>query len=96
MAGSGAVSNPFLNIEEQSDGLIVNVKNQWTFDNVLALEKATASVLPQLGQDVTFQCAGLEEVDIAGAWVLYDRTEQFSEVGIKSDLAGFKATHFKL
>lgn len=95
MTGSGAVSNPFLSIEEQPDRLIVSVKNQWTFDNVLALEKATASVLPQPGQEVSFQCAGLEEIDIAGAWVLYDRTEQLSELGIKSDLTGFKAAHFK-
>jgi len=95
VAGSGAVSNPFLSIDEQPGRLIVNVKNQWVFDNVLALEKATASVLPQSGQEVTFQCAGLEEIDIAGAWVLYDRTEQFSEVGIKSNLTGFKAAHFK-
>ncbi|MCP4046868.1 MAG: ABC transporter permease, partial [Gammaproteobacteria bacterium] len=33
--------------------------------------------------------------DIAGAWVLYDRTEQLSELGIKSELTGFKAAHFK-
>ncbi len=89
------MSNPFLSIEDQPGKMIVNVKNEWIFDNVLALEHATASVLPQEGQEVTFQCAGLEEIDIAGAWVLYDRTEQLSELGIKSDLQGFKEAHFK-
>ncbi len=73
----------------------MNVRGQWIFDNVMALEEATATVLPQTGQRVVFQCDGLEEIDIAGAWVLYDRTEQLAELGIKSELTGFKAAHFK-
>lgn len=89
------MSNSFLSVESQPGKLLVNVKGQWIFDEVLALEEATASVLPQAGQSVVFQCAGLEDIDIAGAWVLYDRTEQLSELGIKSELTGFKAAHFK-
>ena len=73
----------------------MNVRGQWIFDHVMALEEATATVLPQTGQRVVFQCDGLEEIDIAGAWVLYDRTEQLAELGIKSELTGFKAAHFK-
>ncbi len=89
------MSNAFLSFESQPGRLIVNIRGQWIFDEVLALEDATASVLPEAGQVVTFQCAGLEDIDIAGAWVLYDRTEQLSELGIKSELTGFKAAHFK-
>ncbi len=89
------MSNAFLSLDHQPDRLIVNVKGHWIFDEVLALEDATATVLPEAGQAVTFQCAGLEEIDIAGAWVLYDRTEQLSVLGIKSELTGFKAAHFK-
>lgn len=89
------MSNPYLSIEDLDDHLLVSIKGQWTFDDVMALENATASVQPQPEQDVIFQCEDLEEIDIAGAWVLYDRTEQFSELGIKSDLTGFKAAHFK-
>jgi phospholipid/cholesterol/gamma-HCH transport system permease protein len=89
------MSNPFLSIEDLEDKLLVSVRGEWIFDDVLALEDATASVQPKPGQSVTFQCAGLEDIDIAGAWVLYDRTEQFSELGIKSELTGFKAAHFK-
>jgi phospholipid/cholesterol/gamma-HCH transport system permease protein len=89
------MSNAYLSIENQPDRLVVNVRGHWVFDEVLALEDATATVIPEEGQFVTFQCAGLEEIDIAGAWVLYDRTEQLSELGIKSELTGFKAAHFK-
>jgi phospholipid/cholesterol/gamma-HCH transport system permease protein len=89
------MSGAYLNTETESGRLLVNVRGQWTFDNVLALEYATASVIPATGQKVTFQCAGLEEIDIAGAWVLYDCTEQLSVLGINSELTGFKAAHFK-
>lgn len=85
----------YLSIESEPDRLVVKVSGRWVFDDVQALEDATASVLPEPGQSVTFTCAGLEEIDIAGAWVLYDRTEQLSELGIKSELTGFKDAHFK-
>jgi len=89
------MSAVYLNTEDAGDTLMVNVEGQWIFDNVLALEDATASVLPAPGQKVNFRCAGLQDIDIAGAWVLYDRTEQFAELGIASELTGFKAAHFK-
>lgn len=89
------MNNAYLSIDSHSDRLVVNVRGQWVFDEVLALEDATASVKPRAGQSVVFQCAGLEEIDIAGAWVLYDRSEQLSEAGIKSEMMGFKAAHFK-
>ena len=89
------MNDSLLSFESQPDRLIVNIKGQWVFDEVLALEGATASVLPEAGQAVSFQCAGLEDIDIAGAWVLYDRTEQLSMLGIKSEFVGFKAAHFK-
>jgi len=89
------VTDAFLSVQSQPDRLIVDVRGQWVFDEVAALEDATAAVLPDAGQSVTFQCAGLEEIDIAGAWVLYDRTQQLNELGIKSEFTGFKAAHFK-
>ena len=85
----------YLTIDSQPGKMIVNVKGQWVFDEVLALADATATVMPEPGQLVTFQCAGLEEIDIAGAWVLYERTEELTELGIESELTGFKAAHFK-
>jgi phospholipid/cholesterol/gamma-HCH transport system permease protein len=95
MTTSHKLNNSFLGVDSQPDRLVVNVRGHWVFDQVMALEDATASVLPQDDQKVVFQCAGLEEIDIAGAWVLYDRTEQLAELGIKSELTGFKAAHFK-
>ncbi len=89
------MSNAFLSIEKQPERLLVSIRDHWVFDNVPALEEAVASVLSKAGQDVTFQCGGLEEIDIAGAWVLYERAEQLKELGLKSEMTGFKAAHFK-
>ena len=89
------MSNKFLSIESEPDKLVVSIKGQWIFDEVPALEEAVASVIPQAGQSVAFHCSGLEEIDIAGAWVLYDRTEQLTAQGVVSELTGFKAAHFK-
>ncbi|MFT5138832.1 MAG: phospholipid/cholesterol/gamma-HCH transport system permease protein [Lysobacterales bacterium] len=91
---SSSVSN-FLSVRPQKDSLHVGLKNSWVFDNVSILEKATASVVSTDGKDVIFHCGGLKKIDIAGAWVLYDRSQQLAELGIKSDFIGFKAAHFK-
>ena len=87
--------NRFLSVDAKPGKLIVNVRGRWIFDEVRALEDATATVLPAQGETVTFHCADLEDIDIAGAWVLYDRIQQLSERGIKSDFSCFKAAHFK-
>ena len=87
--------NRFLSVDVKPGKLIVNVRGRWIFDEVRALEDATATVLPAQGEAVTFHCADLEDIDIAGAWVLYDRIQQLSERGIKSDFSCFKAAHFK-
>ncbi len=85
----------YLELESAPDELVVSLRSDWVFDNVSDLEEATASVLPRAGQRVRFRCGGLANIDIAGAWVLYDRSQQLSELGFKSDFAGFRAGHFK-
>ena len=87
--------NRFLSFDNEPGKLIVNVRGRWLFDQVRALECATATVSPAQGEAVTFHCADLEDIDIAGAWVLYDRIQRLSELGFKSDFSCFKAAHFK-
>ncbi len=89
------MNDSFLKIESQPGQLLVSVSGDWVFDHVSVLEDATATVRPADGQRVTFQCGGLQNMDIAGAWVLYDRTQQLSGLGFKTELKGFKAAHVK-
>jgi len=93
--GDEDMSDRFLSIESQPGQLLVNVSGCWVFDHVSELERAAAGVQPAEGARVTFQCRGLEDMDIAGAWVLYDRTQQLSADGFKTELKGIKAVHVK-
>jgi phospholipid/cholesterol/gamma-HCH transport system permease protein len=89
------MENAFLSVTDKADHLEVGLRNDWVFDNVSDLEVATASVVSPGGQPVTFHCGGLQKIDISGAWVLYDRSQQLAEEGIKTEFVGFKAEHFK-
>lgn len=89
------MQSKFLDIEESNGKLLVTVKGRWLFENISLLENICAEILPDPGQKVVFQCDYLEEIDIAGAWVLYDRNDYFLELGIDSELTGFKDAHIK-
>lgn len=89
------MTSEFLDIETTGREMSVKVKGRWVFDNVLQLENIVAEVLPDPGQSVVFACDAIEEIDIAGAWVLYDRNEHFNELGVDSELTGFKDAHIK-
>ena len=86
---------PFINYQETPEELVVGIQGQWLFENVAELERASADICERARQHVVFQCSGLEEMDIAGAWVLYDRSQQLAEAEISSEFKGFKAAHFK-
>jgi len=85
----------FLSTEAQPETLVVKVRGPWLFENVRALEEASAEVRDHADRHVEFRCDGLEDIDIAGAWVLYDRAQQLREDGLTSEFKGFKAAHFK-
>lgn len=89
------MENAFLSVTDRGDHLEVGLRNDWVFDHVSELEVATASVVSPDARPVIFQCSGLERIDIAGAWVLHDRSQQLAELGVPSDFKGFKAEHFK-
>jgi phospholipid/cholesterol/gamma-HCH transport system permease protein len=46
-------------------------------------------------RQVQFRCAGLNNFDLAGAWILYDKSMDLEERGVETEFEGFQATHFK-
>ena len=88
-------NGPFLSTAIVGDTLVVNIRGDWLFENVRALEDASLRIQGAADRHVEFRCDGLEEIDIAGAWVLYDRSQQLRDVGLTSEFKGFKAEHFK-
>ncbi|MEJ2534560.1 MAG: MlaE family lipid ABC transporter permease subunit [Gammaproteobacteria bacterium] len=91
------MDEPFLSFESDEGALVVHIGGRWVFANVSRLEERSLEVQERArGCDhVVFQCSGLEEMDVAGAWVLFDRSQLLREAGITSEFKGFRRTHFK-
>ncbi|MEM1187500.1 MAG: ABC transporter permease [Pseudomonadota bacterium] len=92
---TAAAPCPYFEVETAPELQTISLKRDWTFENVPALEEALTQVSPAGADSVLFRCGGLENIDIAGAWVLYRRSESLREGGVETDFKGFKAAHFK-
>ncbi len=88
-------SESYLNTELRPDALVVKIRGDWLFENVRELEDSSLLIQEAADRHVEFRCDGIDEIDIAGAWVLYDRAQQLREDGLTSEFKGFKAEHFK-
>ena len=65
------MQNAFLESEVTKGTMAVGLKNDWVFGNVRSLGQALDDVDAGNADHVTFQCGGLKNIDIAGAWVLF-------------------------
>ena len=88
------MDNRYLNAERDDHSLTVSLKGDWVLSNVPDLETALADVDAGGTTAVTFQCGGLQDIDIAGAWVLFRRSQDFASQGRNTNFQGFKAAHF--
>lgn len=82
--------NAYLTVERQGGLLQVSLKDDWVFDNLNVLQETLDKIEPETGTQVKFSCGGLQNFDLAGAWVLYERSMDFEEVGIETDFEGFQ------
>jgi phospholipid/cholesterol/gamma-HCH transport system permease protein len=89
------MENAFLNADWGDHSVTVSLKGDWVFGNVPDLETALADVEPGDASAVTFQCGGVQHIDIAGAWVLFRKSRNFEVEGRDIEFRGFKAAHFK-
>ena len=88
------MENEYLNAERDDRSLVVSLKGDWVMDNVPNLEAALSDVDTGDTAAVTFQCGGLQDIDIAGAWLLFRKSQEFESLGSNTDFQGFKAAHF--
>ncbi len=88
------MENRYLISERGDHSLTVSLKGDWVLSNVPDLETALADVDAGGATAVTFQCGGLQDIDIAGAWVLFRRSQDFASQGRDTEFQGFKAAHF--
>ena len=87
--------NRYLDSKRDETGLTISLKEDWTFNHARVLQRVLADIDGESEQQVTFQCGGLQNIDIAGAWVLFRKSQQFEREGRKTQFLGFKAAHFK-
>lgn len=89
------MQNVFFDAESAADTMAISLKSDWIFGNVGALKHALDNVDAGNSTHVTFQCGGLQNIDIAGAWVLFRKSQDLQADGRITDFQGFKAAHFK-
>jgi phospholipid/cholesterol/gamma-HCH transport system permease protein len=87
--------NAYLDIE-RSDGLMqIRLRDDWVFANLGRLQQVLDEIMPEGERQVRFECGGLQNFDLAGAWILYERSMDYEELGIETEFIGFQANHFK-
>ena len=85
----------YLAVEELDGVMEINLAGDWVFANLNELQQSLDEIEPGDRRLVRFQCGGLKDFDLAGAWILYERSMDFEEVGIETAFENFRATHFK-
>lgn len=85
----------FLQLERRGDAIEVSLQGEWTLDHVSQLSEGLRAAEREPARHVTFCCGGLQEIDIAGAWVLHDAAQRMGRLGRTTEFVGFKAAHFK-
>ncbi|MEE8118876.1 MAG: MlaE family lipid ABC transporter permease subunit [Gammaproteobacteria bacterium] len=85
----------FFTTGPRDDTFTVRLQGDWVFENVETLEQALNEVQPGDLGAVEYSCGGLQNIDIAGAWILFESSKRFEEQGKQVDFVGFRAAHFK-
>ena len=74
---------------------MVNLEGDWLFDNASEVEVSLQALEPAEAGRVEFRCAGLEQIDLTGAWLLYSKSLELEETGCATEFTGFKDVHMK-
>lgn len=80
-----------------SDEVRVGLRGDWTIETVPHLEEAIEQSKIKLlrPKQIVFQCGGLKDFDLSGAWILYRLAQYMENNKVTSRYEGFKAAHFK-
>lgn len=85
----------FLTTQTIDGTLEIRLRSDWVFDNIPSLSEELDNIANDSANSVRFMCDGLEEIDLSGAWLLYDKSLDIEDEGGSSEFEGFKASHFK-
>jgi len=85
----------YLTLHRDGGLLEIALRNDWVFDNLNQLQTTLDEIEPETETKVRFSCGGLREFDLAGAWILYEKSMDYEEIGLATEFDGFRASHFK-
>ena len=96
-AGPLLAETAFYVLTEGEGGVVFSLRGDWTLLNIAQLEQLLSKKMLQAlpFDDTHFRCGGLQQFDLAGAWLLYTTGEQLKALGRTIHLAGFRAEHLK-
>ena len=81
--------NPYFESQRERDALTISLKDDWTFGNTKKLDAALNEVEGDGAQQIPFKCGGLHNLDLAGAWVLFRKSQEFESEGRDTQFQGF-------
>lgn len=87
--------NEYLTAEQDQGILRISLKGDWVFAHLGRLQRLLDDIVPGDETRVQFRCDGLREFDLAGAWILYDKSLDFRERGVETEYEGFRDNHIK-
>ena len=59
----------YLTVEELDGLMEINLRNDWVFAHLNELQETLDDIDPVANRRVRFQCGGLKDFDLAGAWI---------------------------
>ena len=74
----------YLTTESRDGTLQISLQNDWVFTNLRQLQETLDAIVPTTERRVQFRCGGLQEFDLSGAWVLYEKSMDYEELGLRT------------
>ncbi|MDT8320282.1 MAG: ABC transporter permease [Xanthomonadales bacterium] len=75
--------------------LELQLHGDWVFANLGRLQKELDATGLAEERRVNFVCGDLQSLDLAAAWILYERSMDYEELGLETAFSGFRDSHFK-
>lgn len=97
LATASAIDSTYYHFAVGANKAEFGLRGDWTILNVAELE----AIVERLGlaripvREIEFQCGGLQNFDLSGAWLLYRTGEQLKRAGFDIRYSGFRAEHLK-
>ncbi len=89
------VAQAFWLEEKRVEGgrLVIEAGGAWDITHAGALETRLKAARPPDARHVTFDIAGVERLDTAGAWLLHRTVKEYGAAGIIAEFAGIRPEH---